>query len=71
MGVSGVAAIVWRDDVSCIEHTAKHLSQVCMVLAGLLGKFFGTKWMVRGLQDFEDSLSLRGEGRASSQEGCD
>ena len=67
--MSSVETIGWRDDVSCIEHTSKQLSQKCMVLTCLLGQVFGTKWAARCLQDFEDILSLKGEGRASSQEG--
>ena len=71
MVVSGVKTIVWGDNVSGIEHAAEHLSQVGRVLAGLLGQFCGAKWMVCGLQDFEDSLSLRGKGCAFAQERCD
>ena len=67
--MSRVEAIGWRDDVSCIEHTSKQLSHKRMVLTCLFGQFFGTEWAARCLQDFEDILSLKGEGRASSQEG--
>jgi len=59
---SSVEAIGWRDDVSYVEHTSKQLSQQCMVLARLRSQFFGTQWTVRCLQDFEDILSLKGEG---------
>ena len=69
--MSSVEAIGWRDNVSCIEHASKQLSHECIVLTCLFGQFFGTKWMTRCLQDFENILSLKGEGRASSQERCD
>jgi hypothetical protein len=42
-----------------------------MILACLFSQFFGTKGMVRCLQDFEDLLSLKGAGCAFSQEACD
>lgn len=54
MVVRGVEAIVWRDDVSCIEHASKHLSQVYTVLTGLLGQFFGAKRVVCRLQEYGD-----------------
>ena|SRR5207302_2361364 len=69
--MSRVETIGWRDDVSCIEHTSKHLLHECMVLTCLCGQFFGAKWTARCLQGFEDSLSLKGEGCATSEEGCD
>ena len=71
MVMSHVETIGWRDDVSCIEHTAKHLLHERMVLTCLLGQFFGTKWTARCLQALEDILSLRGEGCASPEEGGD
>src|SRR2546425_1400170 len=57
-------------DVSCIEHTSKQLSHERMVLTCLFGQFFGTKRMARCLQGFEDVLSFKGEGCASSEERC-
>jgi len=66
--MSGVETIGWRDDVSCIEHTSKQLSHKRIVLTCLFDQFFGTKWMVRCLQDFEDILSLERDGCASFQE---
>ena len=68
MVVSDVETIGRRDDVSCIKHTSKQLSHERMILTCLFGQFFGTKWMAGCLQDFEDLLSLKGEGCASSQE---
>src|SRR6266516_1030572 len=64
--MSSVKTIGWRDDVSCIEHTSKQLSHEGMVLTCLFGHFFGTKWTAHCLQDFEDLLSLKGEGCACS-----
>ena len=68
---SSVETEGWRDYVSCIEHTSKQLSHERTVLTSLFGQFFGAKWTARCLQDFEDILSLKGEGGAWSQEGCD
>jgi hypothetical protein len=65
MVMSGVEAIGWRDDVSSLEHTPEQLSHECRILTCLFGQFFGTKGMVRCLQDFEDFLPLEGEGCAS------
>ena len=64
--MSSVETIGWRDNVSGIEHTSKQLSHERMVLTYLFGQFFGTEWMARCLQDFEDVLSFKGEGCASS-----
>jgi len=69
--MSSVEAIGWRGDVSCIKHSSKQLSHERMVLTCLFSQFFGTKWAVCCLQDLEDILSLKGEGYASSQDGCD
>ena len=63
--MSSVETIGWRGDVSGSEHSSKHLSHERMVLTCLFGQVFGTKWTARCLQDCEDSLSLKGEGRAS------
>ena len=71
MVMSSVEAIGWRDDVSCVEHASKQLSHERMVLTCLFGQLFGTQWTARCLQNFEDILSLKGEGCASSEEGCD
>ena len=56
--MSRVEAIGWRDDVSSLEHTPEQLSHECRILTCLFGQFFGTKGMVRCLQDLEDFLSL-------------
>jgi len=69
--MSRVEAIGWRDDVSSLEHTPEQLSHECRILTCLFGQFFGTKGMVRCLQDLEYFLSLKGEGCACSQEGRD
>lgn len=69
MVMSRVETISWRDDVSCIEHTAKHLLHERMVLTCLCGQFFGTEWTARCLQALENILSLKGEGCASSEKG--
>ncbi len=61
-----IETIGWRNDVSCIKHPSQHLSHERIVLPCLCGQFFGAKWMARCLQDFEDILSLTGEGCASS-----
>ena len=66
--MSSIETIGGRDDVSCVEHSPKHLSHEHMVLTCLCGQFFGSEWTARCLQDFEDILSLKGEGCASSQE---
>src|SRR5713226_6187073 len=69
MVMSRVVTIGWRDDVSYVEHTSKQLPHERIVLTCLFGQFFRTKGTARCLQDFEDILSLRGEGCASPEEG--
>ena len=56
--VGGVEAIGRVEDFVRFEHTAKHLFDQSVVLTGLGGKFFGTKWDGTGSQDFEEGLSL-------------
>jgi len=63
-GKGSVETVGWTDDVSCLGHTSKQLSHERIVLTSLFGQFFGAKWMARCLQDFEDTLSLKGEGHA-------